>query len=148
ALWAQGPMQILLYGSFVTHYALALWALWQRRSLRLRASEWAQLVLGFAIPLLLVRHVVNLRLGTDWFGTDINNYTFVLWTYAVRSPFHGAIQLTVLVVAWTHAMIGLHFWLKVRPWYAPLRAPALAIAILVPVLALLGFFEAARHVAA
>ena len=21
-----------------------------------------------------------------------------------------------LVVAWTHAMIGLHFWLRVRPW--------------------------------
>ena len=28
ALWTQGPMQLLLYGSFATHYALALWALW------------------------------------------------------------------------------------------------------------------------
>ena len=41
------PMQVLLYGSFVVHYSLALSALWQRRTLRLRPDEWAQLVLGF-----------------------------------------------------------------------------------------------------
>ena len=29
------PAQVLLYGSFLVHYGLALWALWQRRSLRL-----------------------------------------------------------------------------------------------------------------
>jgi len=26
----------------------------------------------------------------------------------------------VLAVAWAHAMIGLHFWLRVRPWYGRL----------------------------
>src|ERR1700681_276401 len=56
ALWTQRPMQLLLYGSFAVHYGLALWVLWQRRSLQLRASEFAQLTLGFAIPLLLLRH--------------------------------------------------------------------------------------------
>jgi len=29
-------------------------------------------------------------------------------------------------------MIGLHFWLKVRPWYARLQPTALVVAVLVP----------------
>ena len=63
AIWSQYPMLTLLYGAFLVHYALALWALWQRRTLRLRLSELLQLVLGFAIPVLLVRHVAGTRLG-------------------------------------------------------------------------------------
>jgi adenylate cyclase len=148
ALWAQWPMQTLLYGGFFVHYALALWALWQRRSLRLRASEAAQVVLGFAIPLLLVRHVVNIRVANDLFGAGADNYAHVLWVYAVHAPSLGLIQLAVLVVAWSHAMIGLHFWLRVRPWYGRVRELALTVAVLVPVLALLGIFEAGRQVAA
>jgi adenylate cyclase len=147
ALWTQWPMQVLLYGGFVVHYTLALWALWQRRSLRLRPSEWAQLVLGFAIPLLLLRHVVNIRVATDFFGTSLDDYSFVLWVYTVRAPWLGVIQVIVLVVAWSHAMIGLHFWLRVRHWYARFRELALTTAVLVPVLALLGIFEAGRYVA-
>ena len=57
-IWTNRPAQLLLYSSFLVHYALALYALWQRRTLRLHASEMSQIVLGFAIPLLLVRHVV------------------------------------------------------------------------------------------
>jgi adenylate cyclase len=56
--------------------------------------------------------------------------------------------MLALVVAWAHAMIGLHFWLKVRPWYARLQPGALVIAVLIPVLALLGMIEAGRQVAA
>src|SRR5438874_5724740 len=147
ALWTQRPLQLVLYGSFLVHYALALWALWQRRSVRLRPSEFAQLALGFAIPLLLLRHVVNIRISNDLFGSNIDNYTFVQWVYTTRSPALGVMQLIVLVVAWSHAMIGLHFWLRVRPWYGRFREPALTIAVLVPVLALLGIFEAGRYVA-
>jgi adenylate cyclase len=148
ALWTQWPMQLLLYGGFFVHYALALWALWQRRSLRLRASEAAQVALGFAIPLLLVRHVVNIRVANDLFGAGADNYAHVLWVYAVHAPSLGLLQLTVLVVAWSHAVIGLHFWLRVRPWYGRVRELALTVAVLVPVLALLGIFEAGRQVAA
>jgi len=41
-IWTNRPAQVLLYGSFLIHYGLALWALWQRRSLRLRASEFSR----------------------------------------------------------------------------------------------------------
>lgn len=146
--WTNRPAQLLLYSSFLVHYALALCALWQRRTLRMRASELSQVVLGFAIPLLLVRHVVATRISDSFFHTDVGYYAYLLWVYFVRSPDHGFVQMLVLVVAWAHAMIGLHFWLRVRPWYARLQPAALAIAALVPVLSLLGAIEAGRQVIA
>src|SRR3954454_25287457 len=84
--WSLPPMQMLLYGSFAVHYFLALSALWQRRTLRLRPGEWAQLALGFLIPLLLVRHVVATRIGYDYFGTGVGNYPYLLWLYFVDAP--------------------------------------------------------------
>jgi adenylate cyclase len=146
-IWTNRPAQALLYGSFLIHYGLALSALWQRRTLRLRFAEAAQLVLGFAIPLLLVRHVVGTRISDSFFHTDIGYYGYLLWIYFVRSPDNGYLQMLVLVVAWTHAMIGLHFWLRVRPWYGRLQPPALIVAVLVPVLSLLGMIEAGRQLA-
>jgi adenylate cyclase len=146
-IWGNPVGQTLLYGSFLVHYGLSLWSLWERRSLRLRVSELNQIALGFAIPILLARHVVGTRIADDFFHTNDAYYSRLLWTYFVNSPFHGYQQMLVLVVAWAHAMLGLHFWLRVRPWYAQVQAPALTIAVLVPVLSLLGMVEAGRHVA-
>ena len=146
--WSTPPAQALLYGSFLVHYILALWALWERRTLRLQAGELTQVVLGFAIPILLAHHVVATRISEDFFGTNIGYYTFILWVYFVRSPEQGVLQMVTLVVAWTHAMFGLHFWLRVRPWYARVHPAAVGVAMLVPVLSLLGAIEAGRQVAA
>ncbi len=146
-VWSNRPAQALLYGSFLVHYGLALWALWQRRSLRLRPSELSQIFLGFAIPILLARHVVGTRIADDFFHTDTGYYAYLLWVYFVNSPEHGYWQMLALVVAWSHAMIGLHFWLRVRPWYSRLQPAALVVAVLVPVLSLLGMIEAGRNVA-
>jgi adenylate cyclase len=147
-LWGNPPAQLLLYGAFGVHFALALWSLWERRSLRLKIGEWSQVILGFAIPILLTRHVVGNRLGHELFGTTTNNYTYVLWVLFVNSPWHGALQLATLVIAWSHAMFGLHFWLKIRPWYDRMQPVALAAAVLFPVLSLLGAIEAGRAIAA
>ncbi len=147
-IWSNRPAQALLYGGFLVHYTLALWALWQRRSLRLHVSELSQIILGFAIPILLARHVVGTRIADNFFHTDTGYYAYLLWLYFVRVPEYGYLQMLVLVVAWAHAMIGLHFWLRVRPWYARLQPAALVIAVLIPVLSLLGMIEAGRQVIA
>ena len=41
----------------------------------------------------------------------------LLHTYFVLNPLRGGLQLVVLLVAWIHAMIGLWFWLRLKPWY-------------------------------
>src|SRR2546430_10940320 len=48
--WASLLGSVLLYGAFATHYSLALWALWLRRSLKMPFAEATQLILGFSIP--------------------------------------------------------------------------------------------------
>jgi adenylate cyclase len=147
-VWSSPPGQALLYGSFLVHYALALSALWQRRTLRLKAGEWGQIVLGFAIPILLAPHVVGTRVADNWFGTHDLYYRYLLWALFVHSPQRGLWQLATLVVAWTHAMIGLHFWLRVRPWYPRLQPAALVVAVMVPLLSVIGAIEAGREIAA
>jgi adenylate cyclase len=53
-----------------------------------------------------------------------------------------------LVTAWAHAMLGLHYWLRIRPWYARWRECAQTGAVLIPVLSLLGTVEAGRQIIA
>ena len=45
------PVTALLLDAAAIHLALALWALWRRRTLRLAPQEAAQYLLGFAVPL-------------------------------------------------------------------------------------------------
>jgi adenylate cyclase len=45
-----------------------------------------------------------------------------------------------------HGCIGFHFWLRLRPWYPRVAPIFLAFAVLLPVLALLGFAEAGREI--
>ncbi|HTQ34510.1 MAG TPA: adenylate/guanylate cyclase domain-containing protein [Stellaceae bacterium] len=147
-IWSFPPMQAALYGAFLVHYSLALWALWQRQTLRLRVGEALQLLLGFLIPILVARHVVGTRVSDSFFGTYDLFYRYVLWVYFVGSPTYGLIQLGTLTIAWMHAMLGLHFWLRIRPWYVRWREAALVGAVLVPVLSLLGTVEAGRQIVA
>jgi adenylate cyclase len=54
----------------------------------------------------------------------------------------------VVIIAWAHGGIGLHFWLRLRPWYPRVAPVLLSAAVLLPVLALLGFAHVGREVAA
>ncbi|HUC69331.1 MAG TPA: adenylate/guanylate cyclase domain-containing protein [Stellaceae bacterium] len=146
AIWGSPPGTLALYGAFATHYSLALWALWQRRSLRMPVGEALQLVLGFSIPFLLAEHVISTRVGDSFFNEEYGYYSSVLLTLFVKSPWRGALQLTVLVVAWVHAMIGMRFWLRVKPWYPRWQWALFAVALLLPTLAILGFAEGGREI--
>ncbi len=60
-IWSFPPATFLFYKALVTHMTLALYTLWQRRSLKLTVHETVQYVLGFSVPLLLAEHVTNAR---------------------------------------------------------------------------------------
>jgi adenylate cyclase len=145
-LWRNPVGTTALYGALGVHVLLAFWSLYRRRHLRMPAWEAAQLVLGLAIPPLLVAHIVGTRLAHTMFEITDSYARTVLALWHVN-PWGGARQTLVLLVAWTHACIGIHFWLRLRPRY-PLVAPTLyAAAVLLPALALLGFATAGREVA-
>ncbi len=146
--WGSPLGGALLYGAFAIHYSLALWALWLRRSLKMPIAEATQLVLGFSIPFFLTDHVLQTRVADTFFGADYGYYSTVLYTYFVTRPVRGGLQLMVLLIAWVHAMIGLWFWLRLKPWYPRWQPILYAFALLLPTLAILGFFEGGRQVMA
>jgi len=144
-VWRSLPGTIALYSSFGIHNLLALWALYRRRTLRMPAWEASQLTLGLLVPPLLVWHVVGTRLAHEVAGTQ-TTYTFVVLALWQLNPIAGLRQVVVLAVAWIHGCIGLHFWLRLRPWYPRLARTIYSGFLLVPVLALLGFATAGQEV--
>ena len=60
---AQPVGGVLLYGAFVVHPLLALWAVFQRRYLRRSPGNGLRLTLGLLVPPLLPAHVVSTRVA-------------------------------------------------------------------------------------
>ena len=148
AFWRAKTAMYVLYGALLTHLCLGLWSLYKRRPI-LRVPPWelAQLALGLAIPPILVGHIFDTHFGFTLAGVD-DTYAYVLLLLWVERPYGAVLQIALLLTAWLHACIGLHYWLRIRPWY-PKAVPALySIALLLPVLALLGFVQGGLQVIA
>ncbi|TYO61564.1 adenylate/guanylate cyclase domain-containing protein [Bradyrhizobium hipponense] len=75
-------------------------------------------------------------------------YDVVLTVYFSFVPFWGWRQVTVLLVAWTHGCLGVHYWLRARSNYHKFAPLLLTSATLLPVLALLGIWQGTREVLA
>jgi len=145
--WRIPIVNFTLYAAAATHFTLGLWALYQRRHFRYTFIEITQLVFGLSIPLLIASHLGVVRLGTLLFARDPPMYASPLLAYWVARPYMIGVQFVLLTVAWTHACIGLYFWLRMKPffkWAAPLL---LAIAVLLPPLAMTGTNRGGHEVA-
>src|SRR5688572_27615595 len=146
-LWRNPLATAALYGALLVHVLLAFWALYRRNHLKMPVWEAAQLGLGLAIPPLLVSHIVGTRLAATLYEVT-DSYARTVLALWVANPWGGASQALVLIIAWTHACIGIHFWLRLRAWYGSVAPILYAFALLLPALALLGFAVAGREVAA
>src|ERR1700688_3697260 len=135
-VWSYPPVTVVLYGALVIHMTLALYALWQRRSLKLSLHESIQYVLGFSVPLLLAQHVTDTRIDAALYGGDFGHYRYLLSALWYGHPEKGVLQIALLFAAWIHACIGLRFWLRVQAWYDSVQPLLFAAALLMPVLAL------------
>jgi len=147
ALWRSWPGTVALYGAIIVHGILALWLLYQRRSLRMPMWEALQYTFGLLIPALLVVHVTGTRIAWWLVGAD-DPYTRIVLGLWMLSPQFGGRQVLAITVVWLHACIGLHYWLRFRRWYPRAQPWLFTVALLLPVLALLGFVSAGREVAA
>ncbi|CAH0342244.1 Na(+)-translocating NADH-quinone reductase subunit F [Rhizobium sp. CECT 9324] len=144
-LWRNPIATVLLYGSFLVHILLVLRSIYVRRNFVMPKSEAAQILLGLLIPLMLIPHIIGTRVANELFDYR-DTYAAVVTQLWISSPVNGVQQSVVLVVAWLHGCIGLHFWLRYRTWYAGASAWLLVLAIMLPVLALLGFSEMGRTI--
>jgi adenylate cyclase len=145
AWWRNPIVAVVLYTAATTHLSLGFWALYQRRHFRYTAAEVTQLLLGLSIPLWLILHFSVVRISGTLYDR-VPNYATVLNGYWVNRPYMEWVQFALLLVAWTHACIGIYFWLRLKRffnWAAPFL---LAVAVLLPPLAMLGLSHGARDV--
>ncbi|MEM7426673.1 MAG: adenylate/guanylate cyclase domain-containing protein [Pseudomonadota bacterium] len=136
------PGSVILGLALLVHIVLALYKFAVRRTLRMSIGEGIQLVFGLSIPYFLFRHMIGTRLPHEMFGLD-DDYVYALF---VMWPGEAWGQFFLINVVWVHACIGLHFWLRLRAWYARVVWPLFAMAVLVPVLAYAGFAVAGRNI--
>jgi adenylate cyclase len=135
-VWYSVPGTLLLYGAAATHFILALWAVYERRTFRLPPLELLRIALGFTLPIILIGHAANTRLAYEMFGLS-SDYTRVvanLWAADQQG-----LQLGLLAPGWLHGCLGLNFAFKRRPLFRQLRFVLFAIALLLPVFSALGF---------
>jgi adenylate cyclase len=147
AFWQFLPVAIIFYTSVLLHSGLGIWALYQRRQFSWKAMEPLQLALGLSVPLLVAVHIIGARLGQALYGHE-KLYPQELYAFWVSHPMKALQISSVLVIAWVHGCIGLYFWLRMKPWFKRAAPYLLASAVLVPTLALLGFYQAGRTVIA
>lgn len=133
------PVTLLLLAALVAHVALALLALWRRRTLRLSGYEAVQYLLGFALPLALLPHVASTRIPDTVYELNWGYYRNLLAVYWVFDPGRALVQAALLLGAWIHAVLGLLAWLRLKPWFPAARPALAALALLLPTLALAGF---------
>ena len=135
----------VLFLALLIHYLNALWSIYVRRYLHFSRWEGCQLGLGLCIPLLLMLHVSSTRVAESLLGVS-SHYSSVLIVQWQLSPWLGALQAAAVLTVWTHACIGVHFWLRTKVWYARWRAFLLALALVLPTGALSGYVTAGNQV--
>ena len=145
AFWQSPVGTLLLYPALAVHGSLGLWALYKRRYFRWKTTEIIQLSLGLSVPVILCTHLIGERLGGSLYAHQ-RSYAQALYNFWVARPDLGAMQTLLVLVAWIHGCIGLYLWLRLKRFFPPLAPVLLALAVLMPTLALLGFYQQGRTV--
>jgi adenylate cyclase len=139
-IWQSLAGATILYVSLLTHMSLGFWALYERRRFRWTRLEATQLVLGLSIPFLLANHVIGTRVALSEFGLE-KGYAQELANLWAGNPLLGALQAILLLIVWIHGCLGIHFWLRLKSFYPRVKELLLSIAVLLPTLALLGYYQ-------
>jgi adenylate cyclase len=144
--WRLPLVAAVFYTAASVHLMLGLWALYQRRHFRYTAPELIQLILGLSVPIALIKHFAAVRLNTLVFESSPSNYVTVLNAYWNVRPYDKWVQCALITIAWTHACIGLYYWLRLKPFFKRAAPFLLAVAVLLPPLGFLGAHQGAMEV--
>ncbi len=140
SFWQWTPIWWVLPTVLITHPLFSMMAVCRRSTLRMPPAELSQILLGLAVPLLLLGHVVATRVTRT--ATDVDtNYNYVLASMAA-DDFGVVMQSVLVLVVWFHLCIGVHMWLRFRKTYRRIQPVLYPLAVMWPVLALVGYWRA------
>lgn len=143
-IWRSTIGTVLLYGAALVHVIFVLKRIVGRRTWRMPLREAFQIALGLAIPFLLYQHAIGTRYVAEF--ANVNDAYAVtlqhLW------PNRAYTQTALTLIVWIHGIIGIHYSMRLQPWYPRIREPFLIIAVIIPVLAIAGYISAGREAVA
>jgi adenylate cyclase len=146
--WRSTPGIVLLAGAAIVHILLGVYAVSARRSFAVTKTDVVQLLLGAITPPLLLNHAVVMHMAgevTPGFDSTFGQMLAVYWSF---TPRYAIQQVSVVMVVWMHAAIGLYSWLVLKPLWRRIGGLVLPLLFAIPILALLGFTEAGKEVLA
>lgn len=142
--WTGPVTDVLLNTSLIVHFALGLWAIYKRPTLRTNLQDLLQLITGLMVVPLLATHAVGVSMVQNA-GVDFG-YAQIIPLFWLSNPTLGLIQVIMLTVVWVHGCAGLFTWLRAKESARNVLGWLYPLAVAVPVIALLGYAEAGRTV--
>lgn len=139
-----GPISgSLLSAALIIHFFLGLWAIYVRPTLRTNTQDIVQLLTGVLVVPLLATHAIGKSMMSNA-GLDLG-YADTIRLFWLQAPGIGLLQVVMLSVVWVHGSAGLFTWLRSKDNAGRLLNWLYLFAVVVPVLALLGYAEAGRE---
>jgi adenylate cyclase len=123
---------------------LAIFAIYERRTFKLPATELLRIALGLWLPVMLIGHAITTRLEFELVGSPATYARIISKLWASNGEWQ---HMGLLAPGWMHGCLGLHFVLARRPLWSRVRFALFGAALLLPVLSALGFLEMGRELA-
>lgn len=145
-VWTGQITGAVLLASLVSHFFLGLWALYVRPTLRTNTQDIVQLLTGALVVPMLATHAVGISMAANA-GLHLG-YADAIRIFWLQVPAIGLMQVVMLSVVWVHGCAGLFNWLRAKENAVRLLYWLYSFAVIVPVIALLGYAEAGREMLA
>lgn len=134
-VWRNPLINALIYLCLIVHFVLALLAMYRRNTLRMQPWELSQMILGLLVIPLLATHAMANWGARVLQGVEVDYYYTITGIFS--NHWYVVRQVLLVIVVWVHVCIGLHFWLRLKPWYRSAVPVLYAVALLIPILALI-----------
>lgn len=142
-IWTGPITGTLLFASLLSHFFLGLWAIYVRPTLRTNTQDIVQLLTGVLVVPLLATHAIGISMAANA-GLNLG-YADAIRLFWLGAPTIGLLQVVMLSVVWVHGCAGLFTWLRSKENAGRLLYWLYLLAVIVPVVALLGYAEAGRE---
>ena len=140
-LWQSPPGTLVLYGAATVHVSLALRAVYERRTLRMPPLQGLRIALGLAMPITLIGHFIATRYAFERFTLPAEYSRVVAGLWAGGA---SGLSLGLLAPGWIHGCLGLRYAFGHRRAWQRIQPLLFAVALLLPVLAGVGFVTMGR----
>jgi adenylate cyclase len=132
--------------SILVHLVAALTIMMHRRTLRaLDRLAKVQVGLGMLLPLLLFVHIAFSRHAYNVTGKELYYSNFFSNMEAGGFVFFISYIVLLMGLVWGHGCLGMHRWLRLKPWYRRYWAGWYTLALLPPVMAFFGSMSGYRE---